>query len=63
MLTPRFPQALALALQAHEGQKRKGTSIPYLSHPMAVASIALEYGADEDQAIAALLHDVLEDGG
>lgn len=63
MLTDRISQALALAVQAHEKQFRKGTSIPYVAHPMGVASIALEFGADEDQAIAALLHDVLEDGG
>jgi (p)ppGpp synthase/HD superfamily hydrolase len=63
MLTERISQALALAVQAHQGQFRKGTNIPYVSHPMGVASIALEHGADEDQAIAALLHDVLEDGG
>lgn len=42
---------------------KKETSIPYVAHPMGVASIALDFGADEDQAIAALLHDVLEDGG
>lgn len=63
MLTERISDALALAVQAHERQVRKGTSIPYVAHPMGVASIALEFGADEDQAIAALLHDVLEDGG
>lgn len=63
MLTERISEALALAVQAHENQVRKGTTIPYVSHPMGVASIALEFGADEDQAIAALLHDVLEDGG
>lgn len=63
MLTGRISEALALAVQAHEKQVRKGTSIPYVAHPMGVASIALEFGADEDQAIAALLHDVLEDGG
>jgi (p)ppGpp synthase/HD superfamily hydrolase len=63
MLTDRISEALALAVQAHEKQVRKGTLIPYVAHPMAVASIALEFGADEDQAIAALLHDVLEDGG
>lgn len=63
MLTDRLAKALAVAINAHHGQSRKGTKIPYVSHPMAVASIALEYGADEDQAIAALLHDVLEDGG
>ena len=62
-LTPRLGQALTLAIEAHEGQMRKGTNIPYISHPIAVASIALEHGADEDQAIAALLHDAIEDGG
>ena len=59
----KLSPALALAIEAHEGQIRKSTSIPYISHPMAVASIALEFGASEDQAIAALLHDAIEDGG
>lgn len=63
MLTERIGRALALAVEAHTGQKRKGTEIPYLAHPMGVASIALDHGADEDQAIAALLHDAVEDGG
>ena len=63
MLTDRIAQALALAVKAHKGQYRKGTKIPYIAHPMAVASIALEHGANEDQAIAALLHDAIEDGG
>ena len=63
MLTQRFAQGLDLAVRAHDGQLRKGTAIPYIAHPMAVASIALEYGADEDQAIAAMLHDAVEDGG
>jgi (p)ppGpp synthase/HD superfamily hydrolase len=63
MLTARIAQALSMAVEAHAGQMRKGTTIPYLSHPLAVASIALEFGADEDQAIAALLHDAIEDGG
>lgn len=63
MLTDRIAQALALAVEAHDGQKRKGTQIPYIAHPMGVASIALEHGADEDQAMAALLHDAVEDGG
>ena len=63
MLTERIAKALALAVEAHDGQKRKGTDIPYVAHPMGVAAIALDYGATEDQAIAALLHDVLEDGG
>src|ERR1700693_547491 len=42
---------------------RKGTGIPYLSHLLMVAAIALDYGATEDEAIGALLHDVIEDGG
>ena len=63
MPTQRLADALALAIEAHTGQYRKGTTIPYIVHPLGVASIALEYHADEDQAIAGLLHDVLEDGG
>ena len=63
MITSRFSQAVSLAIEAHDGDFRKGTTIPYISHPLAVASIALEYGADEDQAITALLHDAIEDGG
>ena len=63
MQMSKLPTALAIALDAHKTQIRKSTSIPYISHPMAVASIALEFGATEDQAIAALLHDAIEDGG
>lgn len=63
MLTDRISQALALAVEAHDGQKRKGTETPYIAHPMAVAAISLEHGADEEQAMAALLHDAVEDGG
>ncbi|MFS8886051.1 HD domain-containing protein [Synechococcus sp. H70.2] len=62
LLTPRFAEAMRYAYRWHAAQTRKGTGIPYLSHLLAVASIALEYGADEDEAIAALLHDSLEDG-
>jgi (p)ppGpp synthase/HD superfamily hydrolase len=62
-LTDRFGEALAFAARLHNGQKRKGTDIPYVSHLLAVASIALEHGADEDEAIAALLHDAVEDQG
>ena len=63
-MTPfdRLPTALASATELHEGQVRKGSNVPYISHLMGVAAIALEYGANEDQAIAALLHDALEDG-
>jgi (p)ppGpp synthase/HD superfamily hydrolase len=63
MPTGRLASALLVAIDAHSGQKRKGTDIPYISHPIAVAAIALEHGADEDQAMAALLHDAVEDGG
>ena len=52
---------MALAATAHAGQTRKGTDIPYVSHLLAVAALVLEDGGDEDQAVAALLHDTLED--
>jgi hypothetical protein len=59
--TRRLNLALQFAAKAHEGQKRKGTDIPYITHPVAVAIIALKATNDEDTLIAALLHDVLED--
>jgi (p)ppGpp synthase/HD superfamily hydrolase len=62
-LTERFEEALGFAARLHAEQKRKGTEIPYVAHLLAVASIALEHGADEDEAIAALLHDAVEDQG
>jgi len=62
-MTPRFNEALALAARAHLGQRRKGSGIPYVTHPVAVAALVARHGGDEDQQIAALLHDVLEDGG
>lgn len=62
-MTPRYTQALTLAARAHEGQLRKGTLIPYIVHPVAVAGLVAQHGGDEDLQIAALLHDVLEDGG
>jgi (p)ppGpp synthase/HD superfamily hydrolase len=62
-MTPRYTNALSLAARAHEGQRRKGTPIPYITHPVAVAGLVAQYGGDEDQQIAALLHDILEDGG
>lgn len=62
-LSPRFEVALTYATVLHAGQVRKGTEIPYISHPLIVAGIALENGADEDAAIAALLHDTAEDAG
>ncbi|TPG13204.1 HD domain-containing protein [Sphingomonas oligophenolica] len=63
MLTDRFDDALSYASRLHREQRRKGTDIPYVAHLLGVASIALENGADEDQAIAALLHDAVEDQG
>ena len=62
-LTTRFDDALTYASQLHRLQTRKGNNIPYISHLLAVAAIALENGGDEDQAIAALLHDAVEDQG
>jgi (p)ppGpp synthase/HD superfamily hydrolase len=63
LLTDRFGEALAFAERAHRSQTRKGTTIPYVAHLLAVAALVLEYGGDEDQAVAALLHDVVEDQG
>jgi (p)ppGpp synthase/HD superfamily hydrolase len=62
-LTSRFFYAIAYAAEAHKAQVRKSTNIAYISHPFGVASLVLEAGGDEDQAIAALLHDVAEDCG
>jgi GTP pyrophosphokinase len=58
----RIIDAMAAAAQIHGRQKRPATEIPYLSHLLGTCSIALEYGASEDEAIAALLHDAIEDG-
>lgn len=57
----RMLRALTTAAQIHGTQVRKGTEIPYLSHLLGACSIALDYGANEDEAIAALLHDAIED--
>jgi (p)ppGpp synthase/HD superfamily hydrolase len=62
ILSPRFEDALTYACTVHAGQTRKGTPIPYISHLLSVAALALECGADEDEAIGALLHDAAEDG-
>ena len=60
-LTARFTDALALAANIHRHQARKGTQVPYMAHILGVASIALEHAANEDEAIAAVLHDAIED--
>jgi len=62
MLSERFGDAAAWAAQLHADHLRKGTTIPYVSHLFAVASLVLEDGDTEDEAIAALLHDAVEDG-
>lgn len=62
-LGARFSEALAYAADAHREQARKGTTIPYVAHLLAVTALVLEDGGDEDLAIAALLHDVAEDQG
>lgn len=59
----RMGTALAYAAEAHAGQTRKGKDEPYLSHVLAVVSLVLHYGGDEDQAITAALHDAVEDQG
>jgi (p)ppGpp synthase/HD superfamily hydrolase len=62
-LGPRFLQAFQFAVRKHAGQTRKASTIPYIAHLMGVASLVLEAGGDEDLAVAALLHDVVEDCG
>lgn len=61
--THRFEDALIYAHQLHARQKRKGTSIPYIGHLLGVTSLVIENGGTEDEAIAALLHDAVEDQG
>jgi GTP pyrophosphokinase len=63
ILSTRFDQAFLYAAILHAGQVRKATDIPYLSHLLAVTALVLENGGSEDEAIAALLHDAVEDAG
>ena len=62
-LTERFLAAVALAQEVHGHVRRSGTEIPYLAHLLVVTGLVIEDGGDEDQAIAAMLHDAVEDGG
>lgn len=62
-LSGRFSEALVFAAALHQDQNRKGGDIPYVSHLLAVCSTVLEHGGDEDEAVAALLHDGPEDQG
>jgi len=59
----RFEDALAFAARLHATQTRKGTEIPYIAHLLAVASLVITHGGNEDEAIAGLLHDSVEDQG
>ncbi|MBK6423588.1 MAG: HD domain-containing protein [Gemmatimonadetes bacterium] len=60
---PRYSAALAFASELHGSQLRKGTAVPYIAHLLSVSALVLEAGGDEDAAIAALLHDAVEDQG
>jgi (p)ppGpp synthase/HD superfamily hydrolase len=62
-LSARFAEALVYATELHGRQARKGTSVPYVSHLLAVAGLVLEHDGTEEEAIAALLHDAIEDQG
>lgn len=59
----RFEDALLYAAQLHAGQERKENGVPYIAHLLGVAALVIEDGGDEDEAIAALLHDAVEDQG
>jgi (p)ppGpp synthase/HD superfamily hydrolase len=61
LYSERLIDALGVAARLHAGQRRKGGDVPYLSHLLGTCGIALDYGAGEDEAIAALLHDTIED--
>ena len=62
-LSEKFEGALIYATRAHANQTRKKTGIPFVAHILGVTAIALEYGANETEAIGALLHDTVEDCG
>jgi (p)ppGpp synthase/HD superfamily hydrolase len=63
LLSGNFDRALLLATDHHRRQLRKGTAIPYVSHLLSVSALVLEMGGSETEAIGALLHDAVEDGG
>jgi (p)ppGpp synthase/HD superfamily hydrolase len=62
-LSDRYRVALAFAFDLHRAQERKASGVPYVAHVLGVSSLVMEYGGDEDAAIAALLHDAVEDQG
>lgn len=63
MLSDKYRDALAFAFDLHREQERKGSHVPYVAHVIGVSSLVLEYGGDEQEAIAGLLHDAVEDQG
>jgi GTP pyrophosphokinase len=63
LASPDYAKAVHFAARAHAGQLRKGSDIPYITHPLSVSALVIEFGGDEEQAIAGLLHDVVEDCG
>jgi (p)ppGpp synthase/HD superfamily hydrolase len=63
VLGKRYRKGLELALTLHAGQLRKGTRVPYAAHLLSTSALVLQFGGDEDQAIAGLLHDAAEDAG
>ena len=63
LLSDRFTEALIYATRLHNNQVRKGSNVPYISHLLSVTALVLEDGGSEDEAIAALLHDAIEDQG
>ena len=63
LLSRKFEDALVFATRLHAGQSRKGRDVPYVTHLLSVAALVLEDGGSEDEAIAALLHDAVEDQG
>ncbi|NEO93567.1 MAG: HD domain-containing protein, partial [Moorea sp. SIO3G5] len=62
-LSTRFEAALVYTTRLHANQVRKGSGVPYITHLLSVAALVLEDGGDENEAIAALLHDAIEDQG
>lgn len=63
MLSSRYREALTFAFDLHRAQERKSSKVPYVAHILGVSSLVMEYGGDEDEAIAGLLHDAVEDQG
>jgi (p)ppGpp synthase/HD superfamily hydrolase len=63
LISPHYSRALIWAEELHRDQRRKGKDAPYISHLMAVSALVSEDGGDEEEAIAALLHDAIEDAG